>query len=125
MRSVGLVLALALSSCVGGGVVSSDPCLEYSYRSPACDVGYSWSPGYYDTSHVWVTPRYVRRTVVIGPSVHYAPPVVVHTAPTVRSTVIVRQRAPTTTWTRTRSAPSMPSGSSGRSTLRVNGSRVR
>ena len=128
-KILAVTISLALG-CTGGAVVTSpDPCLEYGFQNPACDSGYSWNPGYFNDSHIWIRPHYVRRSVIVTPVVPYHPPVVVSPPVVVNRTVVVpapvvRTRTyvvPTRTVTRPTPAP-RPSGSS---TLRLNGRRVR
>lgn len=118
MKRFALAAAVLFAACDPTYVTSpapvpmENPCLYRTYHDPACDSGYNWSPGYYNPSHVWIAPRYVRRTVIVTP-----PPVVV-TRPTYvvpRTTVVVPPpsrpyyRTPVTTTTTVRqSSPSRP-----------------
>ena len=97
MRRLGLLAVALLAACdvtpvavpIPGPVVVPGPigsgCLYRTYHDPLCDGDYSWAPGYYNPAHVWITPRYVRRAVIV------TPPVVV------RSTSVTGFRSPSVT----------------------------
>lgn len=119
MKRLALFAAILLTACDGTYATHSapleDPCLYRTYHDPMCDTGFSWSPGYYDQSHVYVAPRYIRRTVVVP---HYVTPApVIVNRPTCvapRSVIVVPSprpsyRTPLTTMTTVRqSSPSRP-----------------
>lgn len=107
-----LALLTALVGCDVHTHVVEDPCAYRTYYDPTCDRGFLWTPGHYDPAHVWVTPRYVRRTTVVVPHVVTPPPIVLTrpTYATPRPTAIspTPYRRPVTTTTTVRSSSSRP-----------------
>lgn len=123
MKCPAIIAVILLAACDGAyvsrpiPVPAEDPCLYRTYHDPMCDSGFSWSQGYYDQTHVWITPRYVRRPAIVP---QYTRPIIVnrptYVLPTPRpyyrtpppiTTTTVRQSSPirtrqTTTTTVTR-----------------------
>jgi len=108
MKRLALAFAALTAACdstyvspAPGPIVQAvDPCAGQLYQSPACDTNYNWTPGYYNPMHVWIGPRYVRRTVIV-----HSPPVIVTRPPVYRTpAVIPSYRAPVTTTTTVRSS---------------------
>lgn len=108
MRALSLTLLLA--ACDASYAVTTAPvgsyrtdiCSSQFFRSPSCDLEYDWSPGYYNGTHVWITPRYAHRTVIV-PS--YVNRTVITSRPTVVNRTQVMRSSPVRT-TVTRSTPS-------------------
>lgn len=101
-----LSLALLFAACDASyavpptpvGPYRTDICSSQFFRSPSCDLEYDWSPGYYNDLHVWVTPRYAHRTLIV-PS--YVSRTVITSRPTVvNRTQVVRSSSVRTTVTR-------------------------
>lgn len=88
MKRLVLSLVTLLGACDNSTVVSSplaeDPCTVQTYQSSLCDTNYAWTPGYYNSTHIWIAPRYTRRTVYVHPA-----PVIVRS-----HTVYVRPASP-------------------------------